>query len=177
MRTLASGAVAVLAVVVAACGGPPGPSSGGDRLATPEPVVISTVTLFFPGEDGLLEAEEREVADLPEAGPARIRAIVAELLAGSQDGRAPMIPWAATLHAAFVDRAGNAFVDLSAPPEGVVEGTATESVVVYGIVQSVVANCPGVERVQLLFDGSELTTLGHLDLSRPLAPRPELVAR
>jgi hypothetical protein len=176
MRALTRGAVAVVAAVVAACGGPPGPSGGGDRVTMPEPVVFSTVTLFFPGEGGLLEREAREVADLPEAGPARIRAIVGELLAGSQNGRAPLLPWTATLHAAFVDNSGSAFVDLSAPPKGVVEGTTTEAALVYGIVHSVVANCPGVERVQLLFDGSEVTTLGHLDLSRPLPPRFELVA-
>lgn len=170
------GAVAVLAAVAAACGGRSQPAGGAREVATPEAVIVSTVTLFFPGEDGLLEREPREVADLPDAGPPRVRAIVAELLAGSQNGRAPVIPWPATLHAAFVDRSGSAYVDLSAPPRGVVEGTATESALVYGIVHSVVVNCAGVERVQLLFDGSEVTSLGHLDLSRPLRPRPELVA-
>jgi len=176
MSGLARGAGAVLAAVMVACGGSPRPSGEATAVATPEAEVISTVTLFFPGKDGLLEREPREVADLPEPGPARIRVILAELLAGSQNGRATVLPWAATVRAAFVDRAGNAFVDLSAPPAGTVEGTATEAALVYGIVQSVVANCPGVERVQLLFDGTEVTTLGHLDLSRPLTPRPELVA-
>ncbi len=169
-------AVAVLAAAVVACARSPQRSGEAAQVATPEAVVVSTVTLFFPGEAGLLEREARDVADLPESGPARIRAIVAEVLAGSQDRRAPLLPWTATLNAAFVDRAGNAYVDLSGPPDGAVEGTANESALVYGIVQAVVANCPGVERVQLLFDGSEVTTLGHLDLSRPLAPRPELVA-
>ncbi|MBP1619392.1 MAG: hypothetical protein H6Q02_159 [Acidobacteria bacterium] len=169
-------AAAVLATLVAACGRAPRPDGGTAPAATPEPAVISAVTLFFPGEDGLLERETREVADLAAPGPARVRAIVAELIAGSQQGRPAALPWAATLHAAFVDRAGNAFVDLSAPPEGAIEGTADEAAVVYAVVESVVANCPGVERVQLLFDGSEVATLGHLDLSRPLAPRPELVA-
>jgi hypothetical protein len=169
-------AVAMLAAAVVACARSPRPGGEAAQATTPEAVIVSTVTLFFPGEAGLLEPEPREVADLPESGPARIRAIVAELLAGSQNGRAPLLPWTATLNAAFVDGAGNAYVDLSAPPTGAVEGTASESALVYGIVQSVVANCPGVERVQLLFDGSEVVTLGHLDLSRPLAPRPELVA-
>jgi len=176
MSVLARGAVAVLAAVAVACGGPSQPPGGASEVATPEAVIVSTVTLYFPGEDGLLEREAREIADLPDAGPPRIRAIVAELLAGSQNGRVPVIPWPATLHAAFVDRSGSAYVDLSAPPRGVVEGTATEGALVYGIVHSVVANCAGVERVQLLFDGSEVTSLGHLDLSRPLQPRPELVA-
>ncbi len=169
-------ATAVLATVVIACGKSPRPSGGAAQVATPEAVVMSTVTLFFPGDDGLLEREPREIADLPESGPARIRVILAELLAGSQNGRAPVLPWTATIHAAFVDRTGNAYVDLSAPPSGTVEGTATETALVYAIVQSVVANCQGVERVQLLFDGTEVTSLGHLDLSRPLVPRPELVA-
>ena len=169
-------ATAVLATVVIACGKSPRPSGGAAQVATPEAVVMSTVTLFFPGDDGLLEREPREIADLPESGPPRIRVILAELLAGSQNGRAPVLPWTATIHAAFVDRTGNAYVDLSAPPAGTVEGTATETALVYAIVQSVVANCPGVERVQLLFDGTEVMTLGHLDLSRPLVPRPELVA-
>jgi hypothetical protein len=169
-------AVAVLAAAVVACARSPRPSGEATQVATPEAAVVSIVTLFFPGEAGLLEREPREVADLPESGPARIRAIMAELLAGSQNGRTPVLPWTAALNAAYVDRAGNAYVDLSAPPTGAVEGTAGESALVYGIVQAVVANCPGVERVQLLFGGSEVTTLGHLDLSRPLAPRPELVA-
>jgi hypothetical protein len=176
MSALTRGAVAVLAAVAVGCGGRSQPAGGVSEVATPEPVVMSTVTLFFAGEDGLLEREAREVADLPEAGPPRIRVIVAELLAGSHDGRAPVIPWPATLHAAFVDRSGCAYLDLSAPPRGIVEGTATETALIYGLVHSVVTNCPGVERVQLLFDGSEVTSLGHIDLSRPLAPRPELVA-
>jgi len=43
-------------------------------------------------------------------------------------------------------------------------------------VNSIVANCPDVRRVQLLFAGRQVKTLGHLDLSRPLAPSLELVA-
>jgi len=169
-------AAAVLATLVAGCSRAPRPDGGTGLAATPEPVVMSSVTLFFPGESGLLERETREVADLAAPGPARVRMILAELIVGSQEGRAAALPWPVTVHAAFVDRAGNAYLDLSAPPADLIEGTAGEAAVVYAVVQSVVANCPGVERVQLLFDGSEVTTLGHLDLSRPLAPRPELVA-
>ena len=64
----------------------------------------------------------------------------------------------------------------AASRRGLRNGTASWPLV-YGTVNSVVANCPGVRRVQLLFGGREVTTLGHLDLSRPLPPNPDLVAR
>jgi len=155
-------------------GAAPVPETPGEAGAPAAPA--EQIVLFYPGDDTLLHRERREVPELPAAVPPRIKLVVGELLAGSREGRPAAFPWMATVEAVFVDRAGNAFVDLSAPPEGAIEGTADEAAVVYAVVESVVANCPGVERVQLLFDGSEVATLGHLDLSRPLAPRPELVA-
>ena len=39
----------------------------------------------------------------------------------------------------------------------------------YGVVDSIILNCPEVTAVQILFGGHEVPTLtGHLDLSRPL---------
>jgi hypothetical protein len=149
-----------------------------DAPATPVPTPPpAKVVLFFPGDDTLLHREDREVPELPQNGATRVKFVMAELLAGSQQGMPAPFPYAAEVEAAFVDTRGNAFVALSAPPPAGVQGTATEVGMVYASVHSVVANCPGVERVQLLFGGREVQTLGHLDLSRPLAPRPELVAR
>ena len=40
----------------------------------------------------------------------------------------------------------------------------------YGVVDSVLLNCPELKAVQVLFGGREIETLtGHLDLSKPLA--------
>jgi hypothetical protein len=78
--------------------------------------------------------------------------------------------------AVFLDREGNAYIDLSTPPADTVAGTDGELALVYGTVNSVVANCSGVRRVQVLFGGRQVSTLGHLDLSRPLPPNLELVA-
>ena len=70
--------------------------------------------------------------------------------------------------AVFVDEQGNAYVDLSAPPEPVA-GSSTELLLAYGVVDSIILNCPEVKAVQILFGGREVSTLaGHLDLSRPL---------
>ena len=134
------------------------------------------VVLFFPGDDTLLHREFRQLPALPSSLPSRARLVVEELMGGSQQGWAPVFPWAATLDGVFVDGRGDAYLDFSSPPPGAVEGTTTEMALVYGVVSTVVANCSGIARVQLLFDGKQVDTLGHLDLSKPLAARTELVA-
>ncbi|MFH1175883.1 MAG: GerMN domain-containing protein [Acidobacteriota bacterium] len=151
-------------------------ADGAAPTPYPSPVPVRVV-LFFPGDDGLLHREVRETAGLSDATLPRARTLLEELLAGSREAWGPAFPWPAGVEAVFVDREGNAFVDFSAPPAGAVSGTASEIALVYSTVHTLVANCPGIERVQLLFDGHEVTTLGHLDLSRPLAPRPEMIAR
>ena len=152
----------------------PPPATGASSPA-PTPVPASLV-LFFPGDDTMLHRETREVPELPAGIPARIKLVVEELAAGSRQGFAPALPWPATVQAVFLDREGDAWVDLSPPPADAVSGTDGELALAYATVNSVVANCPAVRRVQLLFGGQQVATLGHLDLSRPLAPNPELVA-
>jgi Sporulation and spore germination len=145
------------------------------HLTTSTPIP-GQVVLFFVGEDGLLRREQREVPDLPDDTPARVRVVMDELIAGSRKGLLSPFPWAASVLAVFVDRRGNAYVDFSPPPSDAVVGTRTEATLIYSTVQSIISNCPKIARVQLLFAGRQVSTLGHLDLSHPLAPRPELVA-
>jgi len=169
-------AAGVAAVVLVARRGTVQPSQPGEAPPpTPTPVPGKLV-LFFPGDDTFLHRERRDVPELPTTTPARIRLVVEELLAGSREGFASPFSWAATVQAVFVDSRGNAFIDLSAPPADSVSGSAAEEALIWAAVNSVVANCAAVDRVQLLFGGKELSTLGHIDLARPLAPRPELVA-
>jgi hypothetical protein len=149
------------------------PPSAGTPVPTPVP---GKLVLFFPGDDAMLHREAREVPELPAGTPPRIRLVVEELLAGSREGYAPVFPWAATVQAVFLDRDGDAFVDLSIPPPDVVAGTDGELVLAYATVNSVVSSCPGVKRVQVLLGGREVATLGHLNLSRPVLPNMELVA-
>ncbi|HPC81964.1 MAG TPA: GerMN domain-containing protein [Thermoanaerobaculaceae bacterium] len=155
----------------------------GRRAAAPAAVATpvaarpgtSTLVLFFVGEQGRLRRESREVAELPAATQARVRLVLDELLGGSRSGLASPMPWAVTVQAVFADRAGNVFVDLSAPPQPSVAGTSAELAFVYSIVNSVVANCPGVAGVQLLIGGKEVATVGNIDLRRPLAPNLDVV--
>jgi hypothetical protein len=152
---------------------PPAPAAGATPAPTPAP---RKLVLFFPGDDAMLHRELREVPELPEGNPLRIRLVVEELVAGSRDGYAPAFSWAAIVQAVFVDRQGNAYVDLSPPPADGSAGTDGELALAYSTVNSVIANCPEVRRVQVLLGGRQVTTLGHLDLSRPLSPNLKLVA-
>ena len=153
----------------------PAPTPTAAEPAPPTPVPGKLV-LFFPGDDSFLHREARDVPELPTGTAARIRLVFDELSAGSREGFAPVFPWTASVQAVFVDREGDAFVDLSSPPPDIPSGSEIETTLAFATVNSVVANCPGVRRVQLLFGGHEVATLGHLDLSEPLAPSTEVVA-
>ncbi|MDD5564849.1 MAG: GerMN domain-containing protein, partial [Thermoanaerobaculaceae bacterium] len=132
--------------------------------ATPAPTPVpAALVLFFPGDDAMLHREAREVPELPAGVPARIKLVMEELVAGSHQGFAPAVPWGATVQAVFLDRDGNAWVDLTPPPADVVAGTDGELDLAYAAVNSIAANCPGVRRVQLLFGGQQVATFGHLD--------------
>ncbi len=133
---------------------------------TPTPAPAQRITLLFAGNDGLLHPEIRTVP-LPEETTARIRVVFAELLAGPQSSLNPILPYPAELRTVFVSPNRRAYVDLSGPPEAL-EGSATELILIYGVVNSILLNTD-VVAVQILFDGTEKPTLtGHLDLSRPL---------
>ncbi len=171
--------VAVLVVVVLLArrgGGPAATPEQATATPAPTPVPLEMV-LFYPGDDDLLHRETRQVAQLSSATGDCVRRALEEMLAGSRDGWATPFPWPATVETVFVGDGGTTYVDFSSPPAGAVQGASGELALTYATVNTVVANCPGASRVQLLFGGHEVRTLGHLDLSRPLAPRTDLVAQ
>lgn len=153
----------------------PAPVDQAPALPTPTPAPEQRVILLFPGDDGLLHPELR-VVPLPVEARARAEVVLRELLDGSREGRHPVAPYAVELLAVFVDGRGRAFVDLSPPPQAL-EGLSTELLLAYGVVDSVLLNCPELTAVQILFGGGEVATLtGHLDLSAPLALNKSLIA-
>ena len=179
---IALAAVAAIAVLVwlASSGGPRAPQTQtalAEQAPPPTPAPEQRIMLLFAGSDGLLHPELRSVP-LPAEVDERIQVVLRELLAGpgAASRLAPVVPYAASLEAIFIDELGNAFVDLSAPPEPLA-GSSTELMLAYGVVDSVILNCPEVKAVQILFGGREVATLaGHLDLSRPLALNKRFIA-
>lgn len=144
-------------------------------LPSPTPAPEEKILLLFVGEDGRLHPELRSVP-LPEELEQKIRVVLSELFAGSTEDLLPVAPWQIQLEAVYLDGAGNAFVDLS-PPPAPLTGSHTELMLAYGIVDSILLNCPQLRGVQLLFGGSEVHSLaGHLDLSRPLVLNKQIIA-
>jgi germination protein M len=137
------------------------------ELPTPTPAPEQRAMLLFAGSDGLLHPELRSVP-LPAEVHERVRVVVLEVLAGPTGNLQPVVPWPAELSAVFVDPEGTVFIDLTAPPEPI-EGSHNELMLAYGLVDSILLNCPELSSVQILFGGHEVPTLtGHLDVSRPL---------
>lgn len=169
-------ALAALSFVVTGCKRSHTPPPGSVEPQEAPRTSYTPLVLFFVGEDGRLRRETREVPELPDAPQARARLVLEELLAGSRHGLLSPLPWAASVQAVFIDREGNAFVDLSPPPEPAIAGTSAELAFVYAVVNSVVANCPGVHRVQVLSGGKEIVSYGNVALHRPLPPGLDAVA-
>lgn len=146
-----------------------------DTLPTPTPAPEQRVMLLFGGSDGMLHPELRSVP-LPGEVHERVRMVVLEVLAGPTGNLQPVVPWPAELNVVFVDNQGTAFIDLTAPPEPLT-GSHTELILAYGLVDSILLNCPELVSVQILFGGREVSTLtGHLDLSRPLVLNKRFIA-
>ena len=170
LAALVSGALVAVALVASGCRGgeqaPPG--------ATPPPAgptENATVSLLFPGPDGFLHAESREVA-LPLTAEGRIAAVVAALLAGPRTaGLVPPLPPGVTVADAALDAQGVAYVDLAAKdqPAPPASGSDLELLRVYSFVDTVLANEPRARSVVLLWNGAQrITFAGHVDTSAPL---------
>lgn len=146
----------------------------------PEEIETETVELFFPGEGDRLYPEAREVP-VSVSVEKRIRVTVEALLAGPlTDGLRPPLPDGIKVLAVhFLESRATVVLDLGLA-EGETPsttGSMREMLSFYSLVNTVTANFPQVERLQLLWDGRQPETFaGHLDTSRPLGPNRSLQA-
>jgi len=158
-----------VAVLVGGCRGKKETLPGATPVPS-GPTEKATVSLLFPGPDGFLHAESREVA-LPLTADGRVATVVAALLAGpGTQGLVAPLPAGVTVADAFVDAQGVAYVDLAAkeaaPPAS---GSDLELLRVYSLVDSVLGNEPRARSVVLLWNGTQrITFAGHVDTSAPL---------
>lgn len=155
---------------------PPAPESG--ELSS-EPQEMRTVTLFFLSEeDSLLHPEEREIPSTSSLLQ-QIKLLVEELLKGPQDNLISPFPPETKLRELFLTEEGIAYLDLSREmQENHPSGSSAEIFTVFSLVNSLTFNFKSVKKVFILIDGDEKETLaGHIDLSRPLLPRYDLIAQ
>ena len=148
---------------------PTAPVSATSPEEPPADVPRITATLFYASADGrALVPVRREVA-LADGVVQQGREILAAQLQGAPPYLS-VIPPGTALRAFYVTGRADAFVDLSGDVSAQHPGGSfAEMLTVYAIVNTITANLPGVQRVQILIDGSEADTLaGHVDLRRPL---------
>jgi spore germination protein GerM len=149
---------------------PPAPEST-------EAVRKISVKLLFEAEDqpGLV-IEERTVAASQDLAT-QIRAVLEELIRGSQQSLVPPLDPQTKVLGVFVTARGVAYVDLSKEAAQATGGSEEELLTVYSVVDSITVNFPAVRKVQILIDDRSSDTLGgHVDLSRPLVPDLSLLA-
>jgi len=143
-----------------------------------QPLQTKTVTLFFLSEeDSLLHPEEREISDNSSLAHLASQTIE-ELLKGSRNGSPSSFPDETKLRELFVTGEGIAYVDFSGEiSDRHTSGSTAEIFTVFTVVNSLTYNFKSIKRVFILVEGIERETLaGHIDLSRPLLPRYDLVA-
>jgi len=142
-----------------------------DKPVFSETAPLKRVRVFFPSKskDGLLEPEEREIHSSDQVS-AEAKQIIAELIAGSKEGRGAAIPSETKLREVFVSGEALAVVDLTKEVSVNHPGGLTQEVSsIYAIVNSLTENLPSIQRVQILVEGAEAETLaGHIDLSQPM---------
>lgn len=187
----------------------PGPGDSAEEEATRG----WSVTLYYPGQDGLLHPEERRLATEnllpPEEVTDQVELVVRALLAGPRNGalRAPLprdtdllgvevqleekIAWIdlgprrAVSEDAEDAKGGNgaeteaqAQAAAQEVPSALQGGSKQELLTVYSVVSSVALSLDAVERVGLLWNGSQGSTFaGHVDITRPLRANQRYLAR
>lgn len=155
-----------------------GVASAPVRPPAPAPVERQRLRLYFQARDrGLLDAEEREVAGGVGLGE-RVRACLAELARGpAAESLQALLPPEAPVRHVFLDGAGQAYVDFGAAVRTELAGSDAERqrLVVFSIVNTLLANFQEVAAVQLLFEGGEGPRLPGVELDRPLGARFDLV--
>lgn len=150
----------------------PAPAAVSPAAAgTPAVTAVQTVrvTIFFPGkEDEKLHAEERDIAK-PAGASAYLKALFAELKRGpTREALVAALPAKLALRGAYLPADGVAVLDLAIDPAPSL-GSSEEVTIVAALVDTVLQNVSGTNRVRLLVNGEPAETLGgHVDLTRPL---------
>lgn len=157
---------------------PGGRSTLSDRPTAIAPVERQRLRLYFQTADQpRLDVEEREIAGSNRLGE-RVRACLEELARGPvAESLRALLPSEAPVRHVFLDGRGQVYVDLGASLRSELAGRDSDSqrLVVFSIVNTLLANFEELGAVQLLFEGRDGPRLPGVDLDRPLGARLDLV--
>jgi spore germination protein GerM len=137
------------------------------------------VTLYFSDREAEhLVGEKREIKKREDIED-EAQEVIRELIRGPRGPLLKTLPSETKLLSLRLDEKGIAKVNfnrsLSRNHPG---GSSAEMMTVYSIVNSLVLNFPEIRRVQILMEGQGIETLaGHLSLSQPISPKPDLIQK
>lgn len=186
-RALATGLIVVATVLVAGAGfwlwtllDRPAETATADPSAlVEEEVELAEVDLYFPGPDGRLHTESRELPLQTEL-TARARNLLEALIAGPErDDLRPVLPATIEVLDVLDGGSGILYVNLRPPedPQDLAMGSAQELRTVYGLVDTLTLNLPTVDSVVFLWAGNQAPTFaGHVDTTAPLKSDTRLLA-
>jgi Sporulation and spore germination len=143
-----------------------------EQLRTQLPVQSQKVAVdlyFADWNYSFLKSEQRVMLRPPDT-VGFARAIVEALIKGPQKGLLQTLPNGTALNALYITPDNVCYVDLSeAVRTNHPGGSNSELLTIYSVVNSLILNIPQIERVKILIDGNETSTLaGHIDLQYPI---------
>jgi spore germination protein GerM len=129
------------------------------------------VNLYFASLDGkYLISEGRNIAK-KKIPLEEVKEVLEELIKGPRRKElAPSLPEKVHLREVYL-KEGIAYLDFTKElRESHSGGTEGELLTIYSLVNTLVLNFPEIEKVQILVEGKEVTTLaGHIDIRKPLS--------
>lgn len=150
-----------------------GPASDQGRQVS-EALDETTVYLYFIEPDGRYLTGEMRKMQPPGDTAAFCRMMIDSLVVGpSERGEGALIPVLdpeTQVLGVYVDDAGTAYVDLAKRTENFRSvGVRSELLSVYAIVNTLIVNIEGVDRVKILLGGNEAETFnGHINIANPV---------
>lgn len=199
--------VLALVLVVSACRRTTEPVDiqASGHAPTDETRATDTLRLYFPGDDGKLHGEARDI-ERGSAVEERVARMVEALATGpiGRPGWSPLPdlvppitdpaagaapPEGETTEASAEGEAelpprvrvylieSTVYVDMARPAGPPAVGARQELLMLYSLVNTVLLNTPEASRLVVLWNGRQPETFaGHIDTARPLAARPSLIA-
>ncbi len=145
--------------------------------SVPEGKEKITIDLYFADSEGSRLALERSEIPVGFIDILTRNAIEALIAGPEKETLSRTIPEGVEIRSVFVKN-GTAYVDFtSAMSAKHVGGVWTELLTIYSVVNTLTENFSEIGEVQILIDGRESETLaGHVDISRPLKGRIQLLA-
>lgn len=157
--------------------GPAPPSERPEEQLPREEVKL----YFLNSRDYRLEIVKRRVEEAPDTGT-RIAQVVEELTHPPEDSNlVALLPEDARVHSVFVD-GQTIYLDFNDALVGAAQGSSGEMMLLYSIVNTVLANTPpSYKLVHFLVEGEMRKTIGaygeesgHIAIQYPLGPRWDL---